>query len=352
MTKPRVLVVLGAGSTLHAGAPSTQAIDEMISGIDDKAVHKVVSRLETQRGSGNYNFETVLAALEDLDEFSVRKRVPSEMSRPGGDLAAFTDWLPDFTPMASSSFVTARARLIGDIKDFVIARTARSSPSKLQSFFDQLAAVFDLTVVTLNYDDLIDRANNWYDGFHEVENPGGAGSFDFCGFSKRVAQHPAVLLHLHGSVRFDFPRVCSAIPSCAGEIVRYGRPRCGLGFTLHPPKGIAQPTPIIAGNGKDRWMTRACVPFGYYYGALVNTIQACPRVLVAGYGGGDQHVNSWLEEEHPRLHGARRRIVRLNPQLKKTSATAECLSLGCDKGYFPPADLNQVNEISSFLNQH
>lgn len=350
VTRPRVLVILGAGSTLHAGAPSTQEIDDLVFGIGDEPIRSVVDRLRTQRTEGNFNFETVLAALEELDDFSVRKSHPTAWPRIGGYLAAFADYLPDFAPLADRSFLSARAQVIGRIKNFVIGRTDEASPDALRKFFDQLRTAFDLTVVTLNYDDLVDRAGDWYDGFSAPARAHDAGTFDFARFSQQSAQHPAVLMHLHGSVRFGFPRF-SPEPPREGEVVRYGRPVHGLQAMLHPPGGIAQPTPIIAGDGKDRWMTRACVPFGYYYSAFINTIQACPRVLVAGYGAGDQHVNSWLQEEYPRLHGARRRIVHINPALLKLPDVPEYLNLRGDEGRFPPEDPHQVNRIMNFLNR-
>jgi hypothetical protein len=350
VTQPRVLVILGAGSTAHAGAPSTKEIDDLIFGIGDEPIHSVVDCLRAQRTEGNFNFETVLAALEELDDFGVRKSHPTAWPRIGGYLAAFADWLPDFAPIADKSFLSAHAQVIGRIKNFVIDRTAEASPVKLRNFFDQLRKVFDLTVVTLNYDDLIDRAGDWYDGFGVSASANDAGTFDFAGFPQQSALYPAVLMHLHGSVRFGFPRF-SAEPPREGEIIRYGRPVHGLRATPHPPGGIAQPTPIIAGDGKDRWMTRACVPFGYYYSAFINTIQACPRLLVAGYGAGDQHVNSWLQGEYPRLHGARRRIVHINPALLELPEVPECLNLRGDEGRFPPENPDRVDRIMNFLNR-
>lgn len=350
VTRPRILVILGAGSTLHAGAPSTKEINDFVFGIGDEPIRSIVDRLRAQRTEGNFNFETVLAALEELDEFNVRRSHPTAWPRIGGYLTAFADWLPDFAPIADKSFLSARAQVVGRIKNFVIDRTAEASPDALRKFFYQLRTVFDLTVVTLNYDDLIDRAGDWYDGFSAPARSNDAGTFDFASFSRQSAQHPTVLMHLHGSVRFGFPRFSPEPPS-EGEVVRYRGPVRGLQATLHPSAGIAQPTPIIAGDGKDRWMTRACVPFGYYYSAFINTIQACPQILVAGYGAGDQHVNSWLQEEYPRLHGVRRRIVHINPALLELPEVPECLNLRGDEGRFPPESPDQVKRIINFLNR-
>ena len=348
--RPRVLVILGAGSTLHAGAPSTSEINDLVLQIHDEAIRAVVGRLRAQRAEGNFNFETVLAALEELDEFRVRKGHPTAWPRIGGNLAAFTEYLPDFTNVADTNFRSAHAQLIGRLKNFVIERTAEASPDKLRAFFDKLRTAFDLTVVTLNYDDLIDRAGDWYDGFGPPAKGGDAGTFDFASFPKQSVEHSAVLLHLHGSVRFGFPRF-SPVPPKNGYIVRHHKPVRGLGSTLHWPDGIVHPAPIIAGDGKDRWMTRACVPFGYYYNAFINTIQTCPRMLVAGYGAGDQHVNSWLKEEYPRLHGARRRIVHINPSSHPLPEVSQCLNLCSDEGRFPPEDPYRVMQIMNFLDR-
>jgi len=355
--RQRVLVILGAGSTLHAKAPSTDDVNKFVcTCLDNKALRAVVNRLEKQRsvpspdGTAvrNFNFETVLAALEDLDQFSTRKHHPKACEQSVDDrLSAFAGYVRGFAGVKDQNFAATRAQVIGQIKNFFIDKTSCASPDRLRDFFDPLRTAFDLTVVTLNYDDIIDRAGDWYDGFSLPISNGKAGTFDFAGFRDRSAQHPAVLLHLHGSIRFDFPGF-SPVPSKDGEIVRYARPYRGLHAQLNGPAGIPQPTPIVAGYGKDRWMTRAAVPFGYYYTAFTNAIQTCPRVLVAGYGGGDDHINSWLKEEHPRLH-RERRIVHINPRCPKRPRTDEYLTFGDNEGYFPPPS-DRIGQIVDFLN--
>jgi hypothetical protein len=211
----RVLVILGAGSTLHAKAPSTDDVDEFVCTLpDSKPLRAVVDRLEKQRSvpspNGtvfkNFNFETVLAALEDIDQFSTRKHHPKAFEQSIDDrLSAFAGYVRGFAGMKDQNFAATRAQVIGQIKNFFIDKTACASPDRLREFFNPLRAAFDLTVVTLNYDDIIDRAGDWYDGFSLPISNDEAGTFDFAGFRDRSAQHPAILLHLHGSVRFDFP---------------------------------------------------------------------------------------------------------------------------------------------------
>lgn len=345
--KQRLLVILGAGSTIHANAPSTKDITDLVCKIEDEPIRSVVRRLREQRTEENVNFETFLAALEELDEFCIRRRVPTAWPRIGGHLSAFAKLFPDFDKTSDNGFLVARTQLVGLIKNFVIEQTRSSSPALLKGFFDKLRAEFHLVVLTLNYDDLIDRAGMWYDGFHSPPTSKRFGTFDFSGFSSQSATHPAVLLHLHGSVRYDFPPW--SLPQAeTGGLVQYVGPVFGMGTTLQPPEGIAQPSPIIAGEGKDRWMTRACVPFGYYYTAFIASILDCPRLLVAGYGGGDLHINSWLSE-HQRIHGDRRRIVHINRALPEAPPMAELLTFGGSDGSFPPQNPEPIRKIVEFL---
>jgi hypothetical protein len=229
--------------------------------------------------------------------------------------------------------------LAGRLSEFVNGKTAHSSPVPLKAFFDQLRQEFDLTVVTLNYDDLIDRAGDWYDGFEPPTPGAGFGSFDFANFPCQVMTHPAVLLHLHGSVRFGYHGAGT------GQIVRYVSPFYALETILYPKPGIAGPAPIVAGEDKDRWMTRACVPFGYYYSAFINSVYNCPRLLLAGYSASDLHVNSWLEDHH-RVHECAKRMVLINNAKDvQTQHIPRALVFGGSDGNFPPHDPKQVREI-------
>ena len=195
--RPRLLVLLGAGSTIHAGAPSTQEITDRVCAIQEEPIRSVVEYLRNQRTRGGFTFETILASLEELDEFSLRKRVPNAWQRVGGHLSAFAELLPDFAKSVGvlgspqeSVFMDARWKLAGGLSEFVNGKTANSSPARLKAFLDRLREEFDLTVVTLNYDDLIDRAGDWYDGFEPASSSTEFGAFDFAGFRRQVTTHP------------------------------------------------------------------------------------------------------------------------------------------------------------------
>src|ERR1700740_724246 len=126
-TRPRLLTILGAGSTIHAGAPKTEDITDLGYKIEEEPISSVVSALGDQRTVGNFrnfDFETVLAALEELDEFNVRQRVPAAWPRVRGHLSAFAEFFPDFAKaVREKSFLVARTLLVVIIRNYVIERT-------------------------------------------------------------------------------------------------------------------------------------------------------------------------------------------------------------------------------------
>ena len=67
-------------------------------------------------------------------------------------------------------------------------------------------------------------------------------------------EHSAVLLHLHGSVRFGFG-------GGASEIVTYASGSEALKSVIYPASGVApRPAPIISGQHKDRWIDYGLCP--------------------------------------------------------------------------------------------
>src|SRR5437868_339537 len=66
----------------------------------------------------------------------VRRRFPTAWQRVGGHLSAFAELLPQLTNAEDHSFLIARTRLVGRIKNFVIERTANASAAALKAFFD------------------------------------------------------------------------------------------------------------------------------------------------------------------------------------------------------------------------
>lgn len=350
------MLLLGAGSTIHAGAPSTDDITDYLCAHENERFGKVIKGLCEQRGSLGFNFETVIAAMEALDGYVFEKRDPPVV---GGEMGAFTALMPgyeDFLKIFNvDTFFDLREALLAAIAAFVINKTEASATSALSVFVKRLTEHFDLTVVTLNYDDLIDRAGAWFDGFVPSHGNHPYEKFDRGAFRAGAASEPAVLLHLHGSVRFG------RNPDLGSYVVKY-RSAKEAQESLKPsdtliPRGMGT-IPMISGNQKERYFNEYTAPLGYYYNAFVNAALDCPLWLIAGYGGNDAHVNGWIQESGW-AHQGRARIAHVDPDTRfswpflprgNVNWTPPALKSyhGPREGSFPPSE-SVLEDIIAFL---
>ncbi len=326
--KDRLLIVLGAGSTVHAGAPTTAEISRRVGQSSDPTVASVVRALTAQRGKAGWGFETVLAVLEELDEFVLRKQAPGICDRASGLLSGFADLHPSIAPPAGSSFLSVRVGFVNGLHRFLMERARLSDTARMRGFFRILLEEFDLTVVTLNYDDVVDRAGEWFDGFGPLGGDDDPAFFDVEEWLQRANSAASVLIHLHGSMRFGFAtRPLGQAP----EVAKYrtaANAWCSLGCDWEEMRGggaDGRPLemPLISGQRKDRTMTYGAAPFPFLYNVFVNVALSCSRVLVAGYGGHDAHISHWLlHGVAARVHGPRWRVVKLWLQTLRPRAAA------------------------------
>jgi hypothetical protein len=117
-----------------------------------------------------------------------------------------------------------------------------------------------------------------------------------------------LLVHLHGSVRFgyslgEFVAVKYSNFQTALESVEGTR----VGDTYSAGQ-IVSASPIISGLSKAAKLVHNPEPFGYYYRAFIDSVLACKRLLVIGYGARDDHINVWLTQ-FLKSHREDRRIV-------------------------------------------
>jgi hypothetical protein len=184
----------------------------------------------------------------------------------------------------------------------------------LHRLISTLEEEFQLAIFTLNYDDVVDVARPvWFDGFVGASESltggtdGVANSFDARRFEQWRDSVEPVLVHLHGSVRFG--------PSRRGfDLVKYrsareaGKAILGVSRSDRSTGGqIVSADPLISGLNKAARLALNPVPYGYYYRALIDSLLSTERLLVIGYGAGDEHVNTWLEQFVAK-HGQQRRV--------------------------------------------
>jgi hypothetical protein len=321
--QPHLTVVLGAGTSIGLGVPSTTGLTEKvwsalakIEGQNERFPwdkHPSAHLRETlERAYRPTTFEHVVHALEAIYSLNASWKQRQGIVEgvltggPVGELTSvFSD--PSWLPQASEQVF----RVLHEEVD-AASRSATGNPNweAFVSLLKQLDAAFDLHVVTLNYDDLVERALGWggdEQGFKVVP---GQTAAEFMAFDKAPR-----LMHLHGSVNLGYSReernprdfgfhelFWFRTPSEARESWdRMSRSQPSSQALRHTIVG-----PFITGMQKaDKLQTEPYETLGRHVGDL---LAAHPRLLVAGFGFGDHHMNS-LIYKMKRIHQGQRRVA-------------------------------------------
>lgn len=355
-SEPEHLVVLfGAGASIHAGIPLTAQLTTEVAEYQLRAVVEgpqiwirdpkfgrpfsiprnpmdlslrggyAPDQLENakpiyeevldglKRGFWAPNFEHILAAIEELQS------VAESQNRPMVDnfknvLAPFIKVETACESLREPTFLWySRGELIKLVSRIFQDRFAEKQNVELdtQKFIERLRERYRVSIFTLNYDDLPERAGlALYDGFSNGHE--NFWSFNRREFQSRMEEKAELLCHLHGSIRFGYPR---GIPQLASEIVKYGNSREalqsmeGFGKSETNVKGsIVSAAPLISGFNKIAKLSYCPIPYGYYYRALGDSLIKCPRLIIVGYGGLDDHINTCLRE-FMSFHEQTKRVV-------------------------------------------
>lgn len=327
-TRPSLTVVVGAGASVAVGIPGTCKLTDTVTGnlrsheTRDCADFRprVESLLEAVRAyyGETFNFEQLWDALEAANALAVGWR---RGNAPTTAEAALTAPRPtvknalDYWLLSEALFVAKVSVQSAVIEASMSALRSANWPA-FSHFWRSLAERFSLTVVTLNYDTLIEQALEW-DGAQQGMQPvTGERIWRLDPTRLHEPGNGHRLLHLHGSVQFG-SREYGAEPN------RFAYEDSSHELYWHPTIESAQQTMwghssprsqvgremegdrIVVGlNKPDKLLVE---PLHSYQVELVNQVRRAPRLLVVGYGFGDLHVNAALEGM-TRVHGSARRI--------------------------------------------
>jgi hypothetical protein len=315
--KPSLTLFLGAGFSEGVRLPSTSDLTKLVRELDQAEQQQPfmnprapMSSAFWKMASGYYsdpNFETVLHLVESA-------------------YGAFMQLMPQWAGFVENGTQRYQIPLFQEFYDAAIQAIAvnllyslEAASEKIETvvrpFIQALVERFEVTIVTLNYDDIIERClPSWRDGF----NPEGL-------FDPESLMHSGsgpLIIHLHGSVRFYSYAPQSPFQSpgpdwkptpISERIRRAGDPNnlSGLNRTVQV-SGTAQSgdhiliSPMISGLRKlDKTIVN---PFGYYQHFFRDALLKSPRLLTIGYGGRDIYVSAQLVDM-PRLHKDRLRAV-------------------------------------------
>jgi hypothetical protein len=314
--RTKLLVILGAGSSLPCGVPGVEDINTQM-----KIWSREWKHLPTfPNGTGRGVFNDLWNILEQYYNRNPRPHLGISLNfeKVLGEMTALASWVSpspfgnalseavkdsttsdQFTwPSAAPDGAYFFRQLILEQTSYLLDRLAKymrhhsrtvTSDDKnfvrFRQILDTLASEFDLGVYNLNYDDLAVRAMpRFFTGFTD-------GNFDGKGVAMRGEWN--FVYHIHGSVHYSlsdlFGRGMTWRSDLSGGFndSDHAFPYMASGF-----KPIL-PTTLIAGGFKlDQLLAD---PSQSFYASLIRHAHEADAILIGGYGFGDHHVNRALQ---------------------------------------------------------
>jgi hypothetical protein len=330
-TKRRLLVVVGAGASVEFGMPSVNGVAGILS---EAAQERYPLFWDAATNLYKY-FEATLVADWQVKIPQHLQKTPTfeeilyaifalAAAFPGGRFTSALGAFVTANPIPDINwFGTKRGKVDRDVlrqfghflvdtlleafrdrcRAAHLERTAELT--KLRALFTALGDEFEVSIVTLNCDDIVYRSA-----------PGLETGFDLSGkfVDERIVQRPTwpCVLHLHGSVHFDMRDDYTAFMGYGGlHDIHWQANLDGLfqqnadgRSSFSTAEGTDFPTSsIVAGYGKATQILRR--PFRTYYAEVDRLVAGCDAAIFLGYVFSDIHLNLAFEK----FRDSRRRPV-------------------------------------------
>ena len=311
--KKKLLVILGAGSSVERGLPSVVELDQHMSewGSDWSAMHGIPDYYAVLKESvaayyrtgptgprPALNFEIILGTMAALAHWMTPAPWGDPLRQAACDgalppsLRFPNPSLPGHAPYSGTVMLADQLQhLLIELVRHMRRRCQTLNPldraaRQYAALFDGLRQEFDLGVYNLNYDTTaLSACPDAYTGF------GDQGAFEAAAVHNRLEWR--FVYHLHGSVHH-------CLVGQFGDEIRWKWDLSGAFFDGH--QGLASDkrsdgrsfpkATLIAGGFKlDQLLVE---PFHSLHAALVRHVYAADAILMGGYGFGDVHVNRAL----------------------------------------------------------
>lgn len=319
--KKKLLVILGAGSSMPCGMPSVAKLDDKmkewcrewkphpnVSFVSGCARWQVYNDLlgmleeyyrttEPLSPPMKVNFEKVLGEMIALAYWVTPAPLgnPLTLAVQDAQLSSRFQWSsqppPDAQYLPQLTIRDQLAYLLGKLAECMRKRSKalnKDAPEfrDYQKILSRLRDEFEVGVYNLNYDNVAISA--WPDAFTGFRG----GKFDARAVS--VRKEWDFIYHLHGSVHYSLAseqrtNILWVDDLTSGDFTDSTSLRQGSAEEFKP----LVPTTFIAGTFKlDQLLVD---PFQTFYASLIRHAHEADAVLIAGYGFGDVHVNRALQ---------------------------------------------------------
>jgi hypothetical protein len=318
----RLTILLGAGASMFAGAPSTARLTELIAG--RPICSAILTALRGGNGTSDPNYEDALHVLEQLE--SLKAPMPD---RASASLRPFLEPVDEIGGITMDQERVRRERfeVMETIAEAFRGVTYDASWRTMADIFNSCVTAFNLDIFTLNYDLLADVAveglsrltgKKWYNGFGSRIR-GVDGAFDpgeYASWNPAWGPKYLTLQHLHGSLRYAY---ADGTPFAHArrfvleegqnvDSIRQNWANTKILALKFPAETFCGIAPIISGLHKLEKLN--VQPYANYYATFARAVSDSPRLLIIGYGKGDEHINYWIQE-FAQIHNQAARIVEI-----------------------------------------
>ena len=295
----KIVYLLGAGAMIDFGGPSTSELTKECENILCSMSHsysKIISSLEKLYGPNNFNFETIIAAVEQLLNYSIATDRMGYNSIENTNLIRIL-FSSNFPELNSSDLWECYRMLINSVIDRVDKYDCLRSfdlddinhsndvQAMLRKYLLKMRTDNNLKIYSLNYDRLIPKLlyDKWlYDA--TVSN-GIESNFEYR--FNAFLEHRLTYFNLHGSIYLKQQpnQLYSIVQSDSPNRISYAIPQRG-----GSPNEQIIFSPIIAGYTKSQRVMSDVFNFGF--STFFADINTCSELIVIGYSFSDPYINS------------------------------------------------------------
>ncbi len=300
--RKKIVYLLGAGAMIEFGGPKTDDLTAIVSKeVKSCSFDEIISSLDVLYGENGYNFETIIAVIEELLNYTIAIEVQGSASVDNTNvIRAIYDC--KYKSIKSEDIWNCFSSLInaiiseiskyGTIDSSALDERSIHYDYKLALLYQYLfnkSSDNSLKFYSLNYDRLIPSlltSRHFYDATNEEKFAKEMGSNFECNFMDFV-NNKLTYFNLHGSIYLK------QVPNQLYRVVQSETP-CKLSYAHYQKGGSPNEriifSPIITGYSKSQRIMSE--PFNFGFSTFFADINTCDELVIIGYSFSDPHINS------------------------------------------------------------